>query len=369
MLIVLGVYFGLVWLVFSKLKLLPWNIASKSVVYLGGLVIALVVIGALNHTTPSGPVSVQGAVINIAPNVSGPVTEVNAVANQPAAKGDVLFVIDDTVKKAEVARLQASVASAQTYADQLLTDREAAIAEIASLNAQLDFGIQRRDDIIDLSNRGAAAEFQLQEAVSTIEQLEANIRAAEARKASLDRRVAAKIDGIDVDVVETQQALAQAQWELEQTVVRAPADGLVTGLSLRVGNRASPLQGALNFIVPEDRTLFATLPQSSAPNVGVGNTIRVALGTMPGREFDAQIQSIIPATAEGAVDARSGLPSLRELSGASSYIVSMQVPESVSLDAARLGASGTALIITEEAGAISALAEILFWVAKMMNYL
>ncbi len=105
MLIVLALYFGLAWLVFSKLRLLPWNAVSKTFIYGGGVVIALVVIGALNHTTPSGTVSVQGAVISIAPNVAGPVTEVAAEPNELVSKGDVLFRIDDTEFAAEVARL------------------------------------------------------------------------------------------------------------------------------------------------------------------------------------------------------------------------------------------------------------------------
>ena len=369
MLIVLGLYFGLVWLIFSKLKLLPWNGAAKGVVYAGALVIALVVIGALNHTTPSGPVSVQGTVINIAPNVGGPVTEVAVAANQRVSEGDVLFRIDDTTQQAEVARLEASLSSAQAAADQLATDLQAAAADIASLDAQLAFGIRRRDDIVELAGRGATAEFQLQEAVSTIEQLEAGLRAATARKLGLERRIAAQVDGVDVAVVEVQQALAQALWTLDQTVVRAPADGVVTGLSLRPGNRVSPLQGAVNFVVPGDRVLVASLPQSSYQNISVGDSVRVALGTMPGAEFDATIMAIPPATREGAIDARAGLPSLRDLSGASAYVATLSIPDGPPEDAAQLGASGTALIITDKAGAISVLAEILFWVAKMLYYL
>ncbi|WP_146346814.1 HlyD family secretion protein [Falsiphaeobacter marinintestinus] len=369
MLIVLGLYFGIVWLVFSKLKLLPWNGLSKGVVYTGALVIALVVIGALNHTTPSGPVSVQGTAISIAPNVAGPVTEVSVEANQSVAKGDVLFRIDNTTQTAEVARLNATLASAQSAADQLATDLQAAEADIESLQAQLVFGVQRRDDFMQLADRGASSEFQLQEAVSTIEQLEAGLRAALARKAGLERRIAAQIDGVDVGIVEVEEALVQAQWALDQTVVRAPADGIVTGLSLRPGNRVSPLQGAVNFVIPGDRTLFASLPQSSFPNVSVGDVIRVALGTMPGQEFEATILTIPPATNEGTIDARGGLPSLQEIAGASQYVVIIEVPDNLAANAVRLGASGTALVITDGAGPISALAEILFWVSKMMNYI
>ncbi|WP_170429453.1 HlyD family secretion protein [Ruegeria arenilitoris] len=369
MLIVLALYFGLAWLVFSKLRLLAWNAVSKTFIYGGGVVIALVVIGALNHTTPSGAVSVQGAVISIAPNVAGPVIEVEAEANELVSKGDVLFRIDDTEYAAEVARLEASLAAAQSEADQLRNDLEAAEADIASLSAQLEFGVARRDDIIRLAERGASTEFQLQEAVSTIEQLEAGLRAANARKAGLERRIAAQVDGVDVGVVEVENMLIQARWALEQTVVRAPADGMVTGLTLRPGNRVTTLQGAINFVVPDDRVLVATLPLSSLQNVSAGDAIRVALRSAPGQEFETTIVDIPPSTSEGALDARSGLPSLRELVGATDYIVVADVPDDQSAQVTKLGASGTALVITEEAGAISVLAEVLFWITKKLNYL
>ena len=369
MLIVLALYFGVTWLVFSRLKLLPWNTASKAVVYLGALVIALVVIGALNRSTPSGSVSVQGAVISVTPNVAGTVTELLVEPNQPVTAGDVLFRIDNTKQVAEVARLEASLAAAKATADQLLNDLEAAQAEIESLEAQLAFGIQRRDDIIQLANRGASAEFQLQEAVSTIEQLEANHRAATARKSSLERRIAAQIDGVDVGVLETQNQLTQARWELEQTEVRAPADGLATSVTLRVGNRVSTLQGALNFVVPNDRKLIATLPQSSLQNVSVGDEIRIALRTLPGQEFSARVSEIPLVTDEGAIDTRSGLASLRDLTGAADYVVIADVPEMDGKHWVKFGASGTALVITDGAGAIAILAEILFWISKMTNYL
>ncbi|MCT8160693.1 HlyD family secretion protein [Pseudoruegeria sp. SHC-113] len=369
MVLVLGAYFGIIWLIFFKFRLLPWNLFTKGLSVFGGLLIALVVIGALNHTAPSGPVSVQGTAINIAPNVAGPVTEVAVKPNQSVAEGDVLFRIDDTTQAAEVARLEASLASAQAAAERLLTDLAAAQAEIAALEAQLDFGRARRDDIIELADRGASTEFQLQEAVSSIAQLEAGLRAAEARKAGLERRIAAQVEGVDVGVVEVEKALVQARWALEQTVVRAPEDGIVTGVSLRPGNRVSPFQGAINFVIPADRSLVASFPQSSFRNIAVGDTVLVALSSLPGQQFEAVIAAIPPGTSEGTVDARAGLPSLRELAGTSRFVVVMDIPEGLPDNAAGLGASGKALVITDQAGGIAALAKVLFWVTKMMNYI
>jgi hypothetical protein len=90
---------------------------------------------------------------------------------------------------------------------------------------------------------------------------------------------------------------------------------------------------------------------------------------MPGTEFETTISDIPPGTSEGVLDARSGLPSLRELIGAADFIVVADIPEDQSARVTKLGASGTGLVITEEAGAISVLAEILFWVTKKLNYL
>lgn len=369
MLIVLGLYAGLVWLVFFKMKLLPWNGFFKTVVWTCALVIALVVIGALNHTTPTGRLSMQGVVTNIVPNVAGRVTDVVVEAGAAVEKGDVLFQIDDTVYAAEVARLEASLESARSAADQLRLDLEAANAEIDSLNAQLAFGIQRRDDIVRLEDRGASTTFQLQEAVSTIDQLTAGLRAAEARKAGLERRIAAQVNEQDVGVAEVENALVAARWNLSQTTVRAPDDGLVTGLTLRPGNRATTMRGAINFMVPEDRQLVATLPQSSRANVAVGDEIRLALRTIPGKEFTARISELPPGTAEGSLDTRSGLPSLRDLRGSAEFPILVETPDGIDPVSLPIGASGTALVMTDKAGAIGILAEILFWITKKMNYL
>lgn len=338
-------------------------------VYGVAAVIALVVIGALNHTTPTGPVSIQGVSTNIAPNVSGPVVEVSVDTNQKVEEGETLFRIDDEVYQAEVSRLEAVLETAKSTADQMQSDLAAAEAEIDSLNAQLTFGIQRRDDIVRLEERGATTAFQLQEAVSTIDQLSANIRAAQARKTGLERRIAAQIDGRDVGIVEAEQALAQARWNLDQTIVRSPGNGFVTAVSLRPGNRATPLQGAITFVDPTDHAIIATLPQSSRANISVGDEIRIALRTMPGSELTGTISALPVGTSEGTLDLRSGLPSMRELAGVSSFPVLIELTDTLDGNTLPFGTSGTALVVTDKAGAIGILAEILFWVTKQLNYI
>ena len=54
MLIIAIVYIGAAWLVFFKLKLLPWNWPWRIVTALLGLALLAVFVGLLNTLTPSG---------------------------------------------------------------------------------------------------------------------------------------------------------------------------------------------------------------------------------------------------------------------------------------------------------------------------
>lgn len=370
MLIVLSLYAIIIYLVFQRFNLLPWNGTWKSVVACVGLVIALVVIGALNYLTPSGRVTVQGVSIEITPNVSGTVTEVPIKANQRLAEGDVMFRIDPVPFEAEVSQLEAALVEAQTAADGLDAELESAEAEIARLHAQLEFGIQRRDDIVRLAERGATNEFQMQEAVSNIEQLEASLDAARARQRGVELRIASQVDGVNSKVVQAEQALAAARWNLEQTVVNAPSDGLVTALTLRPGQRITSLKSAVVFLPDEERAFTGVFSQNGSHAFEIGSEVMVAMQALPGTYFTTEIVAIVPGTAEGTLGGATGaLPSLGEMLGGNQFATRLKVPDDLPPHAGRLGNSGSATLITEEAGPIEILARVLFWLQMQFNYL
>lgn len=369
MLIVLGIYGGVIYLVFNRFKLLPWNGFWKSVAGFVGLIIALVVIGALNYLAPAGSVSVKGAAIAITANVSGTVVEVAVEANTPVKEGDLLFRIDPDPFQTEVGRLEAALVEAQTAASMLHTDLEAVEAEIEGLQVQLKFGHERRDDIVKLADRGVNSQFQLQEAVSTIGQLDASMRAAYARERGLELRIASQIDGVDSAVVQVQQLLRAAQWKLAQTEVRAPADGTVTALALRAGNRVTVLNSAVAFVPNGNRVLTGVFSQSSAHALHVGTPVMVAMRADPGAYFETVIDAVLPGTGEGTLQATGTLPTIAQLLGSGSVAVRLKLPEDLPDYMTRLGTSGSATAITPEAGPIRPLAMILFWVTRYMNYL
>ena len=113
MLIILCLYLVLVWLVFSKLKLLKWGWGTGSVAVLVGAFILAVFLAMFNYLTPSGSLTVVSRVVEITPNVSGQVVSIPVKTNVPVKTGTILFQIDQSPFQAKVKQLDASLAQAQ----------------------------------------------------------------------------------------------------------------------------------------------------------------------------------------------------------------------------------------------------------------
>src|SRR4029079_15976656 len=102
-LILLLVYSAIVWLIFFKFKLLPWNMTSQVIVVTIPIFALTVLILFMTIVAPSvHDVRAMNYPIPIVPRVSGQVTEVPIEPNRPIKKGDVLFKIDPVPFEAAV---------------------------------------------------------------------------------------------------------------------------------------------------------------------------------------------------------------------------------------------------------------------------
>jgi HlyD family secretion protein len=85
----------------------------------------------------SGSGTIEAPEVAVAPLVSGAILEAPVTEGSAVKKGDVLFRIDDSVLKLQVAQAQAGVSAARAARDQAKKDEKSA-AEIAAAQAQLD---------------------------------------------------------------------------------------------------------------------------------------------------------------------------------------------------------------------------------------
>jgi multidrug resistance efflux pump len=81
-----------------------------------------------------------------------------------------------------------------------------------------------------------------------------------------------------------QAELDQAQYDLDQTVMRAPGPGYVTQMVLRPGMYVvpAPLRPVMVFIHTDDRQLAAGFQQNALQRVRTGDEAEVAFDGIPG---------------------------------------------------------------------------------------
>src|SRR5947207_3729582 len=113
--LLLGIYSFFVWLIFIKLKWLPWNVGTQVTVVIIPVVGLAAMILLLNIFAPSSAdVRVYKYTVPIVSQVRGRVIEVGVEeGNRLVKKGDVLFRIDATPYQLEVNTLEAQLVNAQ----------------------------------------------------------------------------------------------------------------------------------------------------------------------------------------------------------------------------------------------------------------
>ena len=188
---------------------------------------------------------VQGDISVISPKVAGYVREVRVVDNQQVRAGDVLALIDDEDFAAKAAEARASVAAQQAAIagiDRRLEWQasmiEAAKANVTSAQAELaraQPNFERYKKMVATNVVGK----------SDYDQVEATLRKAEAEVTRTEAALTAEQGQLVVDLADRKQAdaqLAQAQAaltaaknDLDNTVIKAPVDGVVGNKGVQTG--------------------------------------------------------------------------------------------------------------------------------------
>src|ERR1700751_3056245 len=298
-LILLIVYSVIVWLIFFKFKLLPWNITSQVIVVTIPIIMLTVLILFMNIVAPSSSdVRAQNYVIPIVPRVTGQVTEVPIEPNRPIKTGHVLFKIDPVPFEAAANAAEATLRGAK---DQLNN----ATNKKASLTPRIDLAKKRVDQFTALAAAGAGKRADLEQAQSDLGNLQSEFLAADAT----EEQTRAQIVKAEADV-------RSAKYDLDGTTHVAPANGRVANLALRPGVRATQFatMPVMSFIEEDDPWVLAFFRQNELRYVEPGNEAEIFMGMYPGRIIKCTVDSILWATAQGQMPISGNLPNTQPIS-------------------------------------------------------
>lgn len=369
MFIVLVTYLILVWLLFSKLKLIRLTWLTGSLTALAVVLVLAVFAALLNSLTPTGRIVVGSRVVEVTPNVSGEIIAIPVNPNVPVSAGTVLFQIDPAPFRYKVQQLEAALVAARQQAEVLRANVDLASANVDGLEKQVGFHQQRLADIARLTSSGAGTPFREQDTRSQLDVAVAQLQAAKAQQQSARAALESSIGGVNTTVLQTQAQLADAKWQLDQTTVRAPSDGYASTMALTVGARALQMRSAMSFIVESDIVIVGTFMQSGFRTIQPGATVGLFFDAEPGHLYEATILDIPKGIGQGEIAVSGTLAKVGSFGGTSAYPAVISIPKNVDRAVLRLGTSGTATVYSETAGAIGLIAYVLLWVQSYVAYL
>jgi multidrug resistance efflux pump len=371
--LLLGIYSFFVWLIFFKFKWLPWNTVSQVTVAIIPIVGIATMILCLNVFAPSSSdVRVFKYTIPIVSQVRGRVVEVPVdEGNRLVRKGDVLFRIDPAPYQLAVDSLMAQLVGARGGNEQLREQLKSATGNTVAIRTRLDLARMRVKQNQELAATGAGNKFDLEQAEANLRDLEAQMGASVANEAQVRAQLAATVNGDISAVAKIKADLANAEWELEQTVTRSPCDCYVINLSLRPGAFVAgmPLNPVMT-LVEADGQVVALYGQNELHQIEPGNYAEFTLKTNPGKVVRAKVDSIIWATGAGQMQASGTVPMTGVLTAPPNrFAVKFDVDEQDKSLLIAAGAAGQAAVYTNSGKMIHIVRMVILRVGAYTDYL
>jgi multidrug resistance efflux pump len=305
-----------------KLKIIHLTLWWKLSPVIWTALLFLLLFMPMQWGAPGGTTNNYQYLIEITPNVTGQVIEVPVKPLQPLKKGDVLFKIEPRPFQAAVDKLEAN---------------------------------------IKLSK--------------------ANLQRARQLYA---RKVGPKVD-VDKFTAEVDKLTAEldsARYDLESTVIRAPGDGYVAGLSLYPGHRVGKfiVRSYISFVISDQHKVTIGVNQNAMRHIRIGQAAEVTFKLQPGKVFNATVEAIIPITKTGHLLPNGDIPlAPTALDKALPYSVILKLedilPGDTEFEASIInhglpgGAYGTGAIYTDSVKGTHIIRKVMLRMTAWMNYI
>jgi multidrug resistance efflux pump len=368
MVIITCLYLAIVYLVFYKWKLLPWNKTTKGIALVLGIIILTVFLVGLQGLTPaSTQATITAPITEIAPQVTGRVIDVPVRPNIELLPNDVIFEIDPAPYQYRVDQLVAQLADTESAVAQLKEAHDAARSQTAAIRVQLELTELRLGQSRELVAAGAGSRFELEQYESQELQLKAQLQAALANENAAYLNLTASVGDEQSKVAQVLAQLNSAQYDLENTKVRAPGYGTVTQLVLRRGMQVSPMRAAATFIYMDQLAIGALFQQKALKSVRPGDTAKINFPALPGQVFEAKVVAVPMAVGEAQFFASGQLARTSEQRMTRLYPVWISIPEDFPPELRKVGISASVRIHTEKAGIVGIVATILQWIQTSLD--
>jgi len=218
----------------------------------------------VQQVSASGKIQPEVEVI-IRSDVSGEIIELGVKEGDYVRKGDLLVRLDPDIFQARIDELEAALLTQKARMEQ---------TKASLIQAEADFKQKKQ-----LYDKDLVSEIEYIQSKSSYESEKANLEAAKYQIQSAEAQ------------------LNRAKEELDQTVIRAPQDGTVTGLAVEKGDRVlgnSQVAGTemMRVSLLDKMEVLVEVNENDIVNVSTGDTARIEVDSYPERQFDGVVTEI-----------------------------------------------------------------------------
>ncbi|KQR89943.1 hemolysin D [Burkholderia sp. Leaf177] len=225
--------------------------------------------------------TIDADVVHIASPVGGRIVRLHVTDNQRVAKGDVLFEVDPVPFRLLVAQTQADLdlarAALETRRKRIVGERaNAVIAGDQSGKAARNYELATRSvqRLTPLAAKGYVPVQQLDQAQVAQRDAALSLKQAQEQKQASAQTIGDDAGEIAI-VVAREAALAIAQHSLESSIVRAPHNGFVTGLSVLAGETVAPNQSVFTLVHSDEWFAVANFRETELARIQPGDCATV----------------------------------------------------------------------------------------------
>jgi HlyD family secretion protein len=229
---------------------------------------------------------------------------------QRVRRGDTLIVLNDRDERAALEQAQAAVAQAEAKMRQMQeVGLPAAQQSLVQAEANLLQARQQLERMKALRERSYVAQSQVDDAKRAFDVADSQLRAARIQVETNS------YSGSDYAVARTalEQARANllaAQAKLDQTVIRAPVDGILIARNVEVGDVVQPGKDLMVLAPAGETQVDVMIDERQLSRLALGQKALGSADAFPNQRFEAEIVYINPAVdpLRGSVEVKLRVP-------------------------------------------------------------
>lgn len=249
---------------------------------------------------------VRAAKLMVSAEVSGVVSEVDVREGQAVKKGDVLFKLDPRPFQIALDNAKANLASSELAVEAMKQDYRRMLGDIQAQHAQVNLAQANLNRVVPLLKTKFVSQAAYDQSRFALSAEQQKLQSLEDQaKAQL-----AKLSGNpDLDTkthpqyLQAKAQVDEAQRQLDNTVVRAPFEGIATqtaglqpGVYVVSSMAAFSNTAAVGLVSTDNVWIDANMKETDLTYVKPGDKVDVTIDTYPGKTWEAKVETVGAAT-------------------------------------------------------------------------